>query len=129
MGGRVGFATALASFLLVWYLFISPANTLSLAMPSDWTRLLLIGATFAAMVFVGDAFRRLRRANARLSSTVERLDAIIDSMADGVLVLDPQGTLLQANKAMRRLYGGDIPVTVAERTERWHARNADQTPW
>jgi len=127
-GGRVGFVTALASFLLVWYVFVSPSNTFALAMTSDWTRLLLFAVTFAAMALVGDAFRRLRRANARLSSTVERLDAIIDSMADGVLVLDRQGTLVQANEAMRRLYGGDIPATVAERAECWHARNADRTP-
>ena len=127
-GGRVGFVTALASFLLVWYVFVSPSSTFALAITSDWTRLLLFGVTFATMALVGDAFRRLRRANARLSSTVERLDAIIDSMADGVLVLDREGTLVQANEAMRRLYGDDIPQTVAERAERWHARNADHTP-
>ncbi len=126
-GGRVGFATATVSFFLVWYTFVAPANSFALAMPSDWTRLFLIAATFAAMALVGDAFRRLRRANARLSSTVERLDAIIDSMADGVLVLDRQGGLVQANEAMRRLYGADIPATVAERAERWHTRNADHT--
>lgn len=126
-GGRVGFATAIASFFLVWYTFISPSNTFALRMPGDWTQLLLLGVTFAAMALVGDAFRRLRRANARLSDTVERLDAIIDSMADGVLVLDRQGVLVQANDAMRRLYGGDIPLTVDARAERWHTRNADHT--
>lgn len=127
-GGRAGFATAIASFVLVWYTFVSSSNSFALALPSDWTRLVLVGTTFSAMALVGDAFRRLRRANERLRSTVERLDAIIDSMADGVLVLDREGSLLQANAAMRRLYGGDIPVAVNERRERWHPRNVDQTP-
>jgi len=127
-GGRVGFATAIASFLLVWYTFVSPANTFALRMPSDWTQLLLIGVTFAAMALVGDAFRRLRRANARLGDTVERLDAIIDSMADGVLVLDRQGDRVQANEAMRRLFGGAVPPTIAARAARWHARRTDNSP-
>jgi signal transduction histidine kinase len=50
------------------------------------------------------------------------------SLADGALVLDRQGDLVQVNEAMRRLCGGDIPQTIATRCERWNMRNADHSP-
>lgn len=126
-GGRVGFATAIVSFVFVWYAFFAKTNTPTLPASGEWTPLFLIAVTFSAMALVGDTFRRLRRANARLSSTVERLDAIIDSMADGVLVLDRQGKLVQANEAMHQLFGGDLPPTIAGRAARWHVQNADES--
>src|SRR3954454_10433502 len=127
-GGRVGFGTAFAAFLVVLYLF-TPVQSRPIPVgSSDWTRLVLIAFTYGSMALVGDAFRRLRRANARLAGTVERLNAVIASIADGVLVLDREGNLLQTNDAMRRLLGGEVPHTLAERAAAWGTRHPDGSP-
>lgn len=124
-GGRAGFATVFASFLLVWYYFVSPAQSFSFSAGGDWTRLILIGATYSAMALVGDAFRRVRRANIQLRGTVERLNAIIVSIPDGVMILDRAGNLVQTNAAMTRLFEGEIPATIDQRREAWQTRLPD----
>ncbi|HEY8600580.1 MAG TPA: histidine kinase dimerization/phospho-acceptor domain-containing protein, partial [Thermomicrobiales bacterium] len=121
-GGRAGFATALASFLLVWYYFVAPAQSFAFGASSDWTRLILIGVTYGAMTLVGDAFRRVRRANIRLQETVERLNAIIVSIPDGVMILDRGGDLVQSNAGMTRLFEGEVPLTIDQRREAWQTR-------
>ena len=118
-GGRAGFATAFASFLLVWYYFVVPTQSFSFSGGGDWTRLILIGATYSAMALVGDAFRRVRRANIRLQGTVERLNAIIVSIPDGVMILDQRGDLVQANEGMARFVDGEVPATISQRQAIW----------
>lgn len=127
-GGRVGFSIAVVTFLTVWYLFIPESARLLTGGSSDWTRLVLIAFTYGAMALVGDSFRRLLRANARLGGTVERLNAVIASIADGVLVLDRDGNLLQTNDAMRRIHGGEVPLTLAERSAVWGTHHPDGSP-
>ena len=116
-GGRAGFATALVSFLLVWYHFVAPAQSFSFSTGGDWTRLILIGVTYGAMTLVGDAFRRVYRANIQLQGTVERLNAIIVSIPDGVMILDRAGNLVQTNEGMTRLFEGEVPSTIDQRWE------------
>ena len=118
-GGRAGFATALASFLLVWYYLIAPTQSFSFNAGGDWTRLILIGVTYSAMALVGDAFRRVRRANIRLQGTVDRLNAIIVSIPDGVMILDQRGDLVQANEGMTRFVDGEVPATISQRQAVW----------
>ena len=124
-GGRAGFATALASFLLVWYYFVVPTQSFSFSAGGDWTRLILIGVTYSAMALVGDAFRRVRRANIRLQGTVDRLNAIIVSIPDGVMILDRAGNLVQTNEGMTRLFEGEVPLTIDQRREAWQTRLPD----
>lgn len=114
-GGRVGAATAGAAFLATWFLFIPPRFPLTPAAPGDWARLALIGVSYLALALLGDAVRRLRRAN-------DQLETIIASIADGVLVIDGRGELIQTNGAMRRMLGGEVPRTLAERNARWRTR-------
>ncbi len=79
---------------------------------------------------VGDALQRLRRTNARLARTIERLDTIILSIADGVLITDEAGNLVQTNEAMRRMVGGGgVPLTPDARAALWEPRQADGTPF
>lgn len=119
-GGRVGAGTALASLLTVWFAHFPPRYSFDVAVPGDWTRLALIAISYAVLVLLGDAVRRLRRAN-------QRLETIIASIADGILVLDARGDLIQTNEAMRQMIGGEVPRTLAERNERWRTRNAAGT--
>ncbi len=113
-GGRVGAGTAAAALLMVWFL-ISANFSLILDEVSDWTRLFAITVGYAALVLLADAARRLRRAN-------NRLETIINSIADGILVVDRRGDLIQTNDAMRQMLGGEVPRTLAERNARWQTR-------
>lgn len=127
-GGRVGFVAAAAAFFLVWYSFVPTFDSFAFSGGSDWPRLILLGVTNAAMALVGDAFRRVRRANWRLQGTVERLNAIVVSIPDGVMILDRAGDLVQANEGMERLFGGPIPGTIDQRRDAWQTRLPDGSP-
>lgn len=116
-GGRVGAATALGSFLAAWFIIIPPRYSFALPAATEWTRTVLLAVTYAALVLVGDAARRLRRAN-------QRLETIIASIADGIMVVDQRGDLLHSNDAMRQMLGTDVPRTVAERNALWQTRAA-----
>ncbi|MFN8514343.1 MAG: histidine kinase dimerization/phospho-acceptor domain-containing protein [Chloroflexia bacterium] len=114
-GGRVGAATALGSFLAAWFIIIPPRYSFALPASTEWTRTILLAVTYAALALVGDAARRLRRAN-------QRLETIIASIADGIMVVDQRGDLLHSNDAMRQMLGTDVPRTVAERNALWQTR-------
>ncbi len=129
-GWRVGALTAVAAFLATWYFLLPRQLSWELSEPGEYARLTLGATTFAALVVVGDALSRLGRSNAQLARTVERLDTIILSIADGVLITDGVGHLLQANEAMRRMLGGaEVPRTPAAREAIWQPRRADGTPF
>lgn len=129
-GWRVGAVVALVAFLKIWYFLVPPRLSWQMGEPGEWIRFLLGGAAFVALVTVGDSLRRVRIANARLAHTAERLDTIIVSIADGVLITDRDGTLTQTNEAMRRMLGGvDVPATLAERNVAWRTRRTDGTPF
>jgi signal transduction histidine kinase len=127
-GWRVGAATALAALLGLWYVVLPPAFSFALQQPGEWTRLVLAAVTYAALIAAGEAVRRLRRGNAGLARAVEQLDAVIGSMADGVLITDRDGNLLRTNEAMRRIVGGEVPCSRVERNARWQTRWGDGTP-
>jgi PAS domain S-box-containing protein len=55
--------------------------------------------------------REVDRATSDLKSTLGRLQAIIGNMADGLLVLDPDNRITQANPALGRMFGLD-PATL-----------------
>ncbi len=127
-GWRVGAVAALAALLGLWYILLPPVFSFALSQPGEWTRLVLAGVTYGALVVAGEAVRRLRRVNAGLGRVVEQLDAVIGSMADGVLITDPEGNLLRTNEAMRRIVGGEVPCSRVERNGRWQTRWGDGTP-
>ena len=127
-GWRVGAATALAALLGLWYVVLPPAFSFALSQPGEWTRLVLAAVTYGALIAAGEAVRRLRRVNAGLTRAVEQLDAVIGSMADGVLINDREGNLLRTNEAMRRIVGGEVPRSRDERNARWQTRWGDGTP-
>lgn len=120
-GARVGGITAIVAFASIWFIHIPPRYSFAVAVPGEWTRLALIGVICAALVLLGDAVRRLRRTN-------QRLETIIASLADGILVVDPRGDLIQTNEAMRQMTGGDVPRTLAERNALWQTRTVAGTP-
>jgi signal transduction histidine kinase len=120
-GGRVGAATALAAFLASWFVILAPRYSFAPPPSTDWARSALLAISYAALVLLGDAVRRLRRAN-------QRLETIIASIADGILVVDQRGDLIQTNEAMRQLLGTDVPRTVAERNALWQTRTASGAP-
>ena len=120
-GGRAGAITAVAAFLSLWFIHIPPRFSLAIPATGEWTRLALLATSYTALVLLGDAVRRLRRAN-------QQLETIIASIADGILVVDPRGDLIQTNEAMRQMVGSDVPRALAERNALWQTRTATGTP-
>jgi PAS domain S-box-containing protein len=125
-GWRVGFVTAVAAFLVLWFTLTDLPFAWILTRPGELTRLPLIGIIYVMLAFGGGALRRARRANAELARTVNRLNAIIGSIADGVIVLDRDGLVVQSNEAMQRI-AGEIIARREERLKHWQLRYSDGT--
>lgn len=55
---------------------------------------------------------RIKSATVELQDTLANLSSIIDNIADGLLVVDPQGRITRFNPALSRLFDlGDIDIT------------------
>jgi len=76
----------------------------------------------AATEQIEENYRRLKLAEADVRAERDRLDLIIDSVADPILVTDPSGKILLMNAPAERLFTApeDVPETAAdaERTVR-----------
>ncbi|MGN6359494.1 MAG: DUF4118 domain-containing protein, partial [Thermomicrobiales bacterium] len=125
-GWRAGFVVAIGAFVALWFALSSPPMSWSTTRPSEWTRLLLVGVIYVMLAFAGGALRRARRANAELARAVNRLNAIIGSIADGVIVLDRDGLVVQSNDAMQRI-AGEMIARREERIRHWRLRYPDGT--
>jgi PAS domain S-box-containing protein len=65
---------------------------------------------------IEESYRTLRVAQAEVRDERHRLDLIIDSVADPILVTDPEGDIVLMNEPGERLF--DVPGTAAEAAER-----------
>ena len=68
---------------------------------------------------IEESYRTLRLAQAEVRDERHRLDLIIDSVADPILVTDPEGDIVLLNEPAERLF--TVPVTVGESAQR-HVR-------
>lgn len=58
---------------------------------------------------IGETYEKLQRAQARMQSERHRLDLIIDSVADPIIVTDAAGDIMLMNKPAERLFTVQIP--------------------
>jgi PAS domain S-box-containing protein len=65
---------------------------------------------------IEESYRTLRMAQAEVRDERHRLDLIIDSVADPILVTDPEGDIVLLNEPAERLF--TVPVTAAEAAQR-----------
>jgi PAS domain S-box-containing protein len=65
---------------------------------------------------IEESYRTLRLAQAEVRDERHRLDLIIDSVADPILVTDPEGDIVLLNEPAERLF--TVPVTVGESAQR-----------
>jgi signal transduction histidine kinase len=65
---------------------------------------------------IEESYRTLRVAQAEVRDERHRLDLIIDSVADPILVTDPEGDIALMNEPAERLF--NVPVTAAEPAQR-----------
>jgi signal transduction histidine kinase len=65
---------------------------------------------------IEESYRTLRVAQAEVRDERHRLDLIIDSVADPILVTDPEGDIVLMNEPAERLF--DVPVTAGEEAQR-----------
>jgi signal transduction histidine kinase len=65
---------------------------------------------------IEESYRTLRVAQAEVRDERHRLDLIIDSVADPILVTDPEGDIVLMNEPAERLF--NVPVTAGEEAQR-----------
>jgi PAS domain S-box-containing protein len=65
---------------------------------------------------IEESYRTLRLAQAEVRDERHRLDLIIDSVPDPILVTDPEGDIVLLNEPAERLF--NVPVTAAESAQR-----------
>src|SRR5262245_10791812 len=65
---------------------------------------------------IEESYRTLRLAQAEVRDERHRLDLIIDSVADPILVTDPEGDIVLLNAPAERLFS--VPVTASESAQR-----------
>ncbi|HET7221505.1 MAG TPA: PAS domain-containing sensor histidine kinase [Vicinamibacterales bacterium] len=65
---------------------------------------------------IEESYRTLRLAQAEVRDERHRLDLIIDSVADPILVTDPEGDIVLMNEPAERLF--NVPVTADESAQR-----------
>ena len=65
---------------------------------------------------IEESYRTLRMAQAEVRDERHRLDLIIDSVADPILVTDPEGDIVLMNEPAERLF--NVPITAGESAQR-----------
>jgi PAS domain S-box-containing protein len=99
-------ATALA--LVTVMVFFLPPEGLAV-MRTDWPALTLFAATGLVLTAFNNRLRRAeaaqRHAAALAGARAERLDAVINTTVDGIIVIDGQGTVEAFNQGAERLFG------------------------
>ena len=65
---------------------------------------------------IEESYRTLRMAQAEVRDERHRLDLIIDSVADPILVTDPEGDIVLMNEPAERLF--NVPVSAGESAQR-----------
>lgn len=93
-------ATGLAA-LAAMYIFLPPAG-LAVGAVADVMSLAFFVAIGAGISWLN---HQLRAAAAQSASRAERLDAIIDTTVDGIIVIDAQGNIEAFNRGAERLFG------------------------
>jgi two-component system, LuxR family, sensor kinase FixL len=100
-------ATGLAC-VLAMYLFLPPAG-LAVSGTGEWLSLALFAATGVGIAWINHRLGRAEAAQgaAALLATAraERLDAIINTTVDGIIVISATGTLEAFNRGAERLFG------------------------
>ena len=93
-------ATALST-LAAMYLFLPPAGIAVTGIPD----VLSLGLFVAIGVGISLLSHQLCTAAALSTSRAERLDAIINTTVDGIVVIDEEGTIEAFNRAAEKLFG------------------------
>jgi PAS domain S-box-containing protein len=73
-----------------------------------------LGATAAAALHTAELFASLESARADAQREALRFGALLDQMADGVVVVDTAGRVERTNKAAEELLGGDVRSAMLE---------------
>jgi signal transduction histidine kinase len=71
-------------------------------------------------------YQKLRAAEAEVRAERDRLDLVIDSVADPILVTDPSGALVMMNTPAERLFAAPVKASLAE-VQRVQANDANFT--
>lgn len=105
--GPGALATALAAVISM-ALYLPPAG-LAIGGAGDWLSLSMFVATGLAISWINHRLRAAesaQRGSAELATTrAERMAAIINTTVDGIIVIDPEGTIEAFNRGAEQLFG------------------------
>ncbi len=109
--GGVGpglFATALSSLATIYW-FLPPAGGLAIQDPEDIATLLAFIGVGVCIAWLNGSLRRAhieqRSALALATSRADRLDAILNTTVDAIIVIDERGTIESFNSGAEALFG------------------------
>ena len=105
--GPGALATALAAVISM-ELYLPPAG-IAVGAAGDWLSLSMFVATGLAISWISHRLRAAelaQRGSAELATArAERMDAIINTTVDGIIVIDSEGTIEAFNRGAERLFG------------------------
>lgn len=103
-----GALATIASAVSAMYLFLPPAG-MSIGGPADASSLALFVAVGLGIAWLSHELRRAdvahRRAAALAEARARRLNAIIETTVDAIIVIDAKGTIESFNQGAQRLFG------------------------
>ncbi|MGH7457843.1 MAG: ATP-binding protein [Longimicrobiaceae bacterium] len=89
-----------------------------------------LAATAAASLHTAELFSELEEARLETRGQAVRLSAIVEQMADGVVVVDKEGRVERSNQAARELLGEELSeVRMEEWASRFDLATADGKPY
>jgi PAS domain S-box-containing protein len=110
-----GLATTVASVIAAMFLFLPP-DGMAVGSAADLISLSLFSATGVGISWLSARARRAEgghQAAASLATArAERLDAVINTTVDGIIVIDAKGRIEAFNRGAERLFGYPAPEVV-----------------
>jgi signal transduction histidine kinase len=120
-GAGPGLFASLVTTILLYVVVFPPRFSLTLTNPADGFGLLIylvVGASISVLAGQNEQARRqakettqlLAQAEIRSRVNAERLRTVLEVLPAAVLIINPEGRVLDLNRVAKTLWGGDIPL-------------------
>jgi two-component system cell cycle sensor histidine kinase/response regulator CckA len=97
-----GLTSTAVAMVVSAYFLLPPLHNLGVERPFDWVRLAIL---MLAGGMVSGMSGRLRRDRRRVQASEERLQTVVESLSEGLVVSDLEGELLHWNRAGLAMHG------------------------
>ena len=101
---RLGFLAALTGFLALEQVLAAFPGFLPLGLIGHFLHLFLSLLSLASVVYVGNIIRDLNLLESSLKSSEVRNRAVFNTVVDGIVIIDKQGTVVDLNPASEEMF-------------------------